>query len=73
MQEIFFGRANPKFHDWCHQVLRLENWKEQWTGKGTAPPVVRSSSMDTDGELDDRDDLKICLQDHDAGQTLVDS
>ncbi|XP_011505248.1 PREDICTED: ecotropic viral integration site 5 ortholog isoform X2 [Ceratosolen solmsi marchali] len=55
------------------EVLRLENWKERWTSKGTSPPVMRSSSMDTDGELDDRDDFKICLQDHDAGQTFVDS
>ncbi|XP_008210149.1 ecotropic viral integration site 5 ortholog isoform X2 [Nasonia vitripennis] len=48
------------------EVLRLESWKERWTGTGKAPTVVRSCSIETDGggsELDDRDDLKICLQD----------
>ncbi|XP_023246261.1 ecotropic viral integration site 5 ortholog isoform X2 [Copidosoma floridanum] len=47
------------------EVLRLESWKERWTG-GKGSPAVRSCSIDTDNELDDRDDLKINLQDADS-------
>ncbi|XP_058803677.1 ecotropic viral integration site 5 ortholog isoform X3 [Phymastichus coffea] len=43
------------------EVLRLESWKERWTGKKNS--AVRSCSIDTDNELDDRDDLKIQLPD----------
>ncbi|XP_019697545.1 ecotropic viral integration site 5 ortholog isoform X1 [Harpegnathos saltator] len=40
------------------EVMRLESWKQRWTGQ-----TVRSFSVDTESELDERD-LRICLQDH---------
>lgn len=43
------------------QVMRLESWKQRWTGHGGQN--VRSFSVDTESELDERD-LRICLQDH---------
>lgn len=43
------------------QVMRLESWKQRWTGLGGQ--TVRSFSVDTESELDERD-LRICLQDH---------
>ncbi|EZA56368.1 hypothetical protein X777_02987, partial [Ooceraea biroi] len=42
-------------------VMRLESWKQRWTGLGGQ--TVRSFSVDTESELDERD-LRICLQDH---------
>lgn len=44
------------------QVMRLESWKQHWTG-GHGGQNVRSFSVETESELDDRD-LRICLQDH---------
>lgn len=41
--------------------MRLESWKQRWTGNGGQN--VRSFSVDTESELDERD-LRICLQDH---------
>ncbi|KYN02944.1 hypothetical protein ALC62_06232 [Cyphomyrmex costatus] len=43
------------------EVMRLESWKQRWTGLGGQ--TVRSFSVDTESELDERD-LRICLQDH---------
>ncbi|XP_078044708.1 ecotropic viral integration site 5 isoform X1 [Augochlora pura] len=43
------------------EVMRLESWKQRWTGRGSQ--TVRSFSVDTESELDERD-LRICLQDH---------
>ncbi|KAG5314682.1 EVI5 protein, partial [Pseudoatta argentina] len=43
------------------EVMRLESWKQRWTGLGGQ--TVRSFSIDTESELDERD-LRICLQDH---------
>lgn len=43
------------------QVMRLESWKQRWTGH--SGQNVRSFSVDTESELDERD-LRICLQDH---------
>ncbi|KYN29205.1 hypothetical protein ALC57_01327 [Trachymyrmex cornetzi] len=43
------------------EVMRLESWKQRWTGFGGQ--TVRSFSVDTESELDERD-LRICLQDH---------
>ncbi|CAD1471973.1 unnamed protein product, partial [Heterotrigona itama] len=43
------------------EVMRLESWKQRWTGHGGQN--VRSFSVDTESELDERD-LRICLQDH---------
>ncbi|XP_035736999.1 ecotropic viral integration site 5 ortholog-like isoform X9 [Vespa mandarinia] len=44
------------------EVMRLESWKQRWTGHGDHQPV-RSFSIDTESELDERD-LRICLPDH---------
>lgn len=49
------------FHINLSQVMRLENWKQRWMGLGGQ--TVRSFSIDTESELDERD-LRICLQDH---------
>ncbi|KAK2584004.1 hypothetical protein KPH14_006462 [Odynerus spinipes] len=44
------------------EVMRLESMKQRWTGHGEHQPV-RSFSVDTESELDERD-LRICLPDH---------
>lgn len=49
-----------KVADLKAEVMRLESWKQRWTGTGA--PATRSISVDTESELDERD-LRICLQD----------
>ncbi|XP_015514152.1 ecotropic viral integration site 5 ortholog isoform X1 [Neodiprion pinetum] len=49
-----------KVADLKAEVMRLESWKQRWTGKDG--PAIRSISVDTESELDERD-LRICLQD----------
>lgn len=39
--------------------MRLESWKQRWTGHGGQN--VRSFSVDTESELDERD-LRICYR-----------
>ncbi|XP_014612621.1 PREDICTED: ecotropic viral integration site 5 ortholog isoform X1 [Polistes canadensis] len=45
------------------EVMRLESWKQRWTGHGDHQQPVRSFSIETESELDERD-LRICLPDH---------
>ncbi|XP_012259144.2 ecotropic viral integration site 5 ortholog isoform X3 [Athalia rosae] len=55
-----------KVADLKAEVMRLENWKQRWTGTGG--PATRSMSVDTESELDERD-LRICLQDQNNAST----
>ncbi|XP_043469152.1 ecotropic viral integration site 5 ortholog isoform X1 [Leptopilina heterotoma] len=50
-----------KIADLKAEVVRLESWKQRWTGKTVESP--RNYNIEKESELDERD-LRICLQDH---------